>query len=263
MKRMTGRNIYIVDLGGVIAGRGLANFLRRAEESHFDAIWIRMGRGQGVDRNLGHPDLALIRAVLKAEGVDVWGWHVPFCKTPEAASREAELVLAWSDAARLDGVILDVERTPEYPRFQGGSLEAEIFASRIAAGLATRDKPVALSSHDQPLLHRNVPYQTLLAHIEDVCPQVYYQSGHVAARLEKSVRNYRTLLPPQQFVGRYKPTGNITVSDNLPLASAAECVHAARQFTAQVQAAGYFAHSFWCWDAAPDEIWRFFQETPV
>lgn len=260
---MSGRNIYIVDLATVIAARGLATFLRRAEESHFSAIWIRLGRGAGVDKNLTHPDLPLIQAVLKNIGVQVWGWHVPFCQDAAAATAEAEQILQLVDQYLLDGVVLDAERTSENPRFQGGVREVDLYAGRIAAGMRARNKPVALSSHDQPSLHRDLPFEGFLRHIDDVCPQIYYRSLDVATRFEKSVRDYKALLPARDFIGRYKPTGNITVSADLPHPDPKTAIAAAARFTQLVTNGGFFAHSFWCWDAAPDEIWHFFRTSPV
>ena len=57
MKRIHGRNIFIVNLANVLQPIGPALFLERATASRFSALWIRVGRGEG---RLGHWILASI-----------------------------------------------------------------------------------------------------------------------------------------------------------------------------------------------------------
>ena len=47
---------------------------------------MRAGRGEGVDPNMSHPAFPRLRDTLRAMGLGVWGWHVPFCKDAAAAS---------------------------------------------------------------------------------------------------------------------------------------------------------------------------------
>jgi hypothetical protein len=260
MTHMRGRNIFLVSLANVLQPIGPALFLERAASSRFDAVWIRIGRGPDADANLQHPDLATLRAALKQAGVGLWGWHVAFCAHPGAARREADLVLEWAERHELDGVALDVERTPDNPRFRGGAREAEVYAGRIAEGLTTTGRGVALSTHDQPSLHRDMPFETLLGLVHDVTPQVYYRSAQPGGRFARALRDYKALLPAQDFAQRFKPTGNITLGHDVSHASAESCIAGAREFVRLAKEAGAQSYGFWCWDAAPPEVWEFLRE---
>ena len=148
MAEMRGRNIFVVSLARILAGADVETLAGRARDAGLSAVWIRAGRGEGADPNLVHPGFAPLRDRLRERGLGVWGWHVPFCRDEAAASREAALVLDWAERHSLDGVVLDAERTPENPRFQGGATEAEVYSGAVADGLRARGKGVALSSHE-------------------------------------------------------------------------------------------------------------------
>jgi len=122
---------------------------------------------------------------------------------------------------------------------------------------------MALSSHDQPSLHADFPFAIFLSYVADNCPQVYYRSTSVATRFNKSVRDYKPLEAARDFQDRYKPTGNISMTDDVSLPNVTTCLKAAAKFIDLVHAGGYHAYSFWCWDSAPDEIWEFFKNTAV
>jgi hypothetical protein len=263
MKRIHGRNIFIVSLAKALEPIGPAHFLELATASRFSALWIRIGRGEGVDPNLARPELPALRSALQDAGVEIWGWHVSFCADPAAARREAELALEWVERHGFDGLILDLEKTPENPRFQGGAREAEIYAGRLADGLATQGRGIALSTHDQPSLHPDAPLRTVLEIVEDVTPQVYYRSAAVARRFKKSLRDYEALIGKEAIRRRYKPTGNITTGADVRLKSPAVSLAATRNFLRLVRKTGCGAYSFWCWDAAPPEIWDFLRREPV
>jgi hypothetical protein len=81
--------------------------------------------------------------------------------------------------------------------------------------------------------------------------------------LSKSIHDYKVVEAARNFKDRYKPTGNITISDDLPLPDVPTCLAATKNFIAAVNAGGYLGYSFWCMDTAPDAIWKLFKETPV
>jgi hypothetical protein len=263
MRRVTGRNIYLTSLRKVLGKKGPAAFAARCRESQFSAVWLRLARGPALDKNFALPELNSVRSELDKVGVELWGWHVPFCADQDAAREESAKVVQWAEQYSLAGVLLDAERTNESPRFRGGKPEAKIYAEAVHAGLSAKGRGIALSSHDQPALHKDLPFDIFLAHVEDNCPQVYYSSSKVATRFNKSVRDYTPLETGRDFKDRFKPTGNITVRDDVRLPSAKICLAAAKAFISLVKTGGYHAYSFWCWDSAPAEIWKFFRETPV
>jgi hypothetical protein len=264
MARVTGRNIYVTSLQAVLAKTGGAAALAATcADAKFSALWLRLGRGPQLDPNFRVAALPAVRKELDKVGIALWGWHVPFCADQDAAKAEASHVLTWADQYTLAGVLLDAERTPESPRFRGGAAEAETYAKTVLEGLSAKGRGVALSSHDQPALHHDLPFAVFLKDVNDNCPQVYYQSKNVATRFNKSVKQYAALEKDRNFKDRFKPTGNITVSDDVPLPDVATCLTAAQKFIDLVHAGGFAAYSFWCWDAAPTEIWKFFRDTPV
>jgi hypothetical protein len=263
MTAMQGRNIFVVDLATILAPIGPAVFLQRAVEGRFSAVWIRIARGEKLDPNLRLDSLPSLRKALADAGVALWGWHVAFCPGVAASRREAELVVELAERFDFAGVTLDVEKTPENPRFRGGPREAEVYAGRVAERLAARGRGVALSTHDQPSLHRDMPFDALLAHVHDVTPQVYYRGADASRRFAKCLRDYHALLPEAEFAARFKPTGNVTVGHDVGLPGVEACIAGARNFMELANRTGAKAYGFWCWDAAPAEIWAFFKETPV
>jgi hypothetical protein len=264
MTRVTGRNIYVTSLQVVLAKvGGAAALAANCADSKLDALWLRLGRGPRLDPNFGSAALTAVRKELDKAGIALWGWHVPFCADQDAAKAEADNVLTWADQYALTGVLLDAERTLESPRFRGGAVEAETYAKAILEGLSAKGRGVALSSHDQPTLHQDLPFTVFLKYVNDNCPQVYYQSKNVARRFNKSVTEYAALEKDRNFKGRFKPTGNITVSDDVPLPDVATCITATKKFIDLVHTGGFAAYSFWCWDSAPAEIWKFLRDTSV
>lgn len=262
MKRVLGRCMYIVSLAEVIDGRPAAEFAKAGKDAHLSAIWIRVGRGPNPADNLTLPGLANVKAELGKQGIELWGWHVPFCAKPDAARHEAELVATWLDAANLDGLIVDAERTKDSPRFRGGANEATIYCEALGKVLRPLGKGFAFSSHDQPALHTDLPFGAFLDVIPDVCPQVYYNTTAVQTRLKKSMDQYRTLIGSADFVDRYKPTGNISMGGDVGFKTVKACVQATETFVAKVTADGFTSYGFWCWDEAPSEVLAKLAELP-
>jgi hypothetical protein len=257
MNRIAGRNIYIVKLADVVrASGGVDAFVARCTQSRFRAIWIRLGYGPRLDPNLGLPDFGAIQNRLRANNIEIWGWHLPRCPNLNRAIQEAALVVEWANRYQLDGVLLDAESGNRY--FQGGAAEAERYAGDVYRGISALGKGVALSSHDQPRNFPGFPFAEFLRHVEDNSPQVYHKRD-VATRLEASIRQYRALEAGRDFQDRYKPVGNITVRGDVALPNAQTCVEAAREFMRLVARNGFLAYSFWCWDEAPAEIWDLFR----
>lgn len=240
-----------------------AQFAAKCGRAHLKGVWIRAGRGASRDANLRHPMLAALRTELSAIGVELWGWHVPFCADKNAAADEASKVLSWVDDAALAGMVVDAERTPESPRFRGTEREALAYLDPLRKGLEGSGRGIAFSSHDQPSLHRDMPFAPFLDHIEDVCPQVYYTTARPDTRLRKSIRDYKNLIPANDFLSRYKPTGNITMIEDVRFPDVATCLSATSKFFDLVASNGFASCSFWCADTAPEEIWQLFSDTPA
>jgi hypothetical protein len=263
VKRTDGRNAFVTDLAHVIGRRDSGEYARACSQARLKGVWIRVGRGPNRDPNMTFPKLAAIRTELTALGIELWGWHVPFCADRQAAADEAAKVLSWADDGHLDGIVVDAERTPDSPRFRGTEQEAVIYLRALTKGLDAAGRGVAFSSHDQPSLHRDMPFQPFLDFIQDVCPQVYYTSAKPETRLQKSIRDYRALIPAPEFVFRYKPTGNITMKEDVKFSDLDTCLTATSRFLDLVKSNGFSSCSFWCSDTAPDEVWQRLRDTPT
>ena len=119
MKRIVGRNIYVTKLHTVLTSAGgAARLASRCKDSQFSAVWLRVGRGPNLDNNFTGTEIAAFRTELDNAGIELWGWHVPFCADIAAANDEADKLLHWADQFDLAGVLLDAERTSESPRFR-------------------------------------------------------------------------------------------------------------------------------------------------
>jgi hypothetical protein len=139
MKRITGRNIYIASLHRVLASAGGAtNLANRCKDSRFSAVWIRIGRGPNLDKNFATQEMIIFRKELDKTGIELWGWHVPFCANVAAANEEAERVVQWANEFDLAGVLLDAEKTPD-PRFRGGQVRLKSTRRKFKPGCRQRD----------------------------------------------------------------------------------------------------------------------------
>lgn len=260
-KRVLGRNMYIVILEQVVHKAGGAHkFAQRCAAINLSSIWARLGEADHLDVNFSFTDYKDVLSELKTAGVETWGYHKPRCPDKKHAADEARAVCDWAQRYDLGGVILDSERENRL-RFLGGEAEAVLYTSLVRKGLDALGKGLALSSHDRPSLHTDLPIPAFLKYVHDNCPQVYYHTD-VPGRLNASVRDY-SRIEPNNFKDRYKPTGNITVRSDVALPDARTCVQKAGEFIGLVKSHGFTAYSFWCWDEAPDEIFDYLQGEPV
>jgi hypothetical protein len=266
MNRVVGRNIYIVDLSLVVDSAGGPQcFAKQCRDSSFSAVWLRLGRGTTPSANFQLPEIKEIRTELKNAGIAVWGWHVPQCPDAASAAAEANLVANWAGTYSLDGVLLDAEQDEKGKKnyFLGGPAEAKTYASTIQQAFQQSGRGLALSSHDQPQKHPGFPFDVFLSYVADNCPQLYYTAEPVADRLKLSTTGYGPLEKGRDFTDRYRPVGNITVTDDVPLPSVDICIQKTKDFIALMKTNGFKAYSFWCWDQAPPYLWSTFHATPV
>ncbi len=210
MTVLGGRSVFIVDAPVLIHRLGTPQISAQATRAHLKSVWIRIGRGQVVQPGLVKALARQLGAALEKAGVELWGWHVPFAGTDDAAQAEVDLVLSWARDFELAGVITDAERTHNPPRFQGGAAQARLYATYLAAGLAADQKGFAFSSHDQPSLHRDLPFAEFLSGGGAALPQVYGVAADPGPRLGRSEADYRPLLGAD-FAARYMPTANASM----------------------------------------------------
>ena len=263
MRRAIGRHVFVVDLRATMGDDSLDAFAAKCARARFNSVWVRVGRGAALDRNFSIPGAADIAKAFRAAGVELWGWHVPFCARAAAARTESDNVWNWAFEFGLDGIVVDAEATPENPRFQGGAAQARAYMQPLSAALASAGKGLALSSHDQPPLHSDLPFDEFSRWVFDVCPQVYHRGHDVETRLARSIAGFAPLETGRDFADRYKPTGNISTRGDVRVGDAKECLAAAGQFIGLAKANGFAGYGFWCLDDAPGAIWDFLAKTPV
>ena len=114
------------------------------------------------------PDVA---RALRAQGIQVWGWHYVYGDKP---ADEARIAVRRSVQLQLDGYVIDAEA--EYRR-PGMAAAARLFMSTLREGLPG-DTLVALSSFRYPSLHRQLPWKAFLDSCDLNMPQVYWEQSH-------------------------------------------------------------------------------------
>jgi hypothetical protein len=154
----------------------------------------------------------------------------------------------------LDGIIVDAERTTHPQRFQGNAAQASAYMLGVSQAMTRVGKGIAFSSHDQPNLHRELPFAEFLAVPAPALPQVYSHDRQPRTRLEKSEAAYRPLLGTG-YQARYMPTANGSMVGEGAFASEYDCVVSAGRFLDLVAERGYLGHSFWCWEEMPNSLW--------
>lgn len=263
MRRTAGRNIFIVDLQKALGAASAAAFAGKCNDAHMSGVWIRIGRGASPDANLSVPRLRDVQRALTDAGVALWGWHVPICMTTKDAASEADRVLDWLDQARLAGIVVNAGGTDASSQFRGGPDEAAVYATALAGGVRRRNCGVAFSSRAQPAQNGDLPFKSFLDRIADICPQVLDRTADPARGLSRSIGDYKSIVGAPWFASRYRPSGNITMSGDIPFPDVETCLTATAAFLRQVKANGFESHSFWCWDTAPAEIWQLFNRMPA
>ena len=78
----------------------------------------------------------------------------------------------------------------------------------------------------------------------------------------KSVDDYKIAEGERNIRNRYGPTGNVTITSDIPFSSAHACLAATRNFITAVEHRGYGGYSFWCMDEAPQELWPLLEDLP-
>ena len=171
-------------------------------------------------------------------------------------------MLSWANDFELEGVITDAERTENPPRFQGSAAQASLYTTSLADGLASAGRGFGFSSHDQPSLHRDLPFVEFLAKGEPVLPQVYNTTANPTPRLDKSEHDYRALLGPS-FDARYMPTANASMVGEGGFADEATCLKSVSIFLDLVAARKFPGHSFWCWEEVTAAFWSLLERRPA
>jgi hypothetical protein len=130
---------------------------------------------------------------LRAEGIQVWGWHYLYGDDPYG---EADIAIRRAQQYSIDLYAIDAES--EY-KAAGKSVAAYRFMSRLRSTLP--DLPVALCSYRFPSLHPELPWKEFLEKCDYSMPQVYWKAKHdPAPQLERCYQEYLIRVPPRPLI---------------------------------------------------------------
>ncbi len=210
----------------------------RARAADLSHVLIKIADGSNwpynYDREADVDLVPPVRDALRAEGVEVWGWHYVRGNDPEG---EASLAVRRMRELNLDGYVIDAEA--EYRDRRKRSAAARFMRS-LRAGLP--DVPVALSTYRYPRVHAELPFEEFLQGCDYAMPQVYFeQARNPEWQLERSVEQYMNLRParpviptaPAYSAGGWRPT-----ADEL------------QRFFQKARDIGLTAANAWSWDFA-------------
>lgn len=256
---ITGRNMFIWKLEPVLNSEmGVKNFVRKAKKAKLSSVWIKIAAGSSpyMD-NLGS-DFNSVRDELMNQGIAVWGWHEPRCKTVPAAEAEAQVVSDLAKEFIVKGILMDAEKPEGNLFFQGGPGEATAYAKKLRELLDQRGLGLAICSHDVPHNFPNFPFEEFARHAHINAPQVYYGgSSSVQNRLDRAINANSMLSIP------FVPVGAGWIGDAGGCSSGSACAERALAFMHLVRKHGFPGYGFWHWSGAPSNLWEVLFNTPV
>ena len=256
---ITGRNMFIWRLSTILkVEMGIYNFVRKAKRAKLSSVWIKIAFGSSPYSSNINDDLVRVRDKLKNEGISVWGYHEPRCKTEEIAKNEAELVAKLAEDLQLHGILMDAEKPEGNVFFQGGEQEADVYARRLRQLCDESGLGLAICSHDIPQNFPDFPFESFAEHAHVNASQVYYGSSpSVQNRLERAINSNTMLTIP------FIPVGSGWVGDGGGCASASACAERAVIFMQLVRENQFPGYSFWHWAGAPMALWEVLFDHPV
>jgi hypothetical protein len=253
MKSIRGRCMYIWKLAPVIEQElGIKGMLKKAKAAKLSGVWIKIAEGAHPYPNVsGDTGIAFhnLREAFAAAGIDVWGWHIPYCATNADSEKEAALVAKLADDLQLDGVLMDAESEAAF--FKGDKKTATAYAKALRKRLNDSERTLGISSHDIPTNFPGFPFDAFAAYAEVNAPQVYYGgSPSVANRLDAAIKANGHLEID------FCPVGAGWIGDSGGCTSGSACAERALAFMNLVRQDGFHGYSFWHWEGAPSKLWQ-------
>lgn len=176
--------------------RAIANV---AKKSNFTHVILKIADGAfpyNVNRQTNEDYVGPVVDELRAQGIEVWGWHYVYGDYPTS---EANIAVKRMKEFNLSGYVIDAEMEYKEP---GKKNAAEAFMKILRKNLP--DTPMALSSYRFPRYHPQLPWKTFLDYCDYNMPQVYWEQNHNAeANLRRSVKEFQNITPFRPVI----PTG--------------------------------------------------------
>lgn len=181
-----------------------------AKNAGFSHVLLKIADGTyayNVDKDTKTDLLPPVIQALRANGIQVWGWHYVYGNNPVG---EANMAVQRLQQLDLEGYVIDAEIEYKQP---GKAAAAQRFMDRLRASLPAL--PMALSSYRFPSFHRQFPWKVFLEKVDYNMPQVYWEQNHNAeANLRRCVREFQAIQPfrpifptgPTYKTGGWRPT---------------------------------------------------------
>jgi hypothetical protein len=264
---LSGRAMYVWQLKNVVGSGSTDAVVARAKRAKLSSLWVKIGDGAKAFENIkGAPGKLLQDLVAKstAAGIDVLGYHVPWCADEHSTSNEIDFVTKTIGSFKLAGVVVDNEDGASY--FKGTVETAAQYASGIKQAMKNAGKVVLMSSNDIVSLHPKACAETIGKHIDINAPQVYYGgSTSVSSRLNRAALENADIDAP------FFPVGAAFLSDGGDggFQDADTCAAWAEDFINLVSLLHhsspdqYPGYGFWNWEEAPDPLWQVLYDTEV
>lgn len=209
----------------------IANLAQQAEFSH---ALIKLADGShpyNYDYDNGIDLVPPVSQALRAQGIQVWGWHYIYGADPIG---EANTAIQRVMQIKPDVYVLDVEREFKEP---GKASAAEKFMDKLRDSLPSL--PIALCSYRFPSYHPQIPWQIFLEKCDLNMPQVYWEFAHnPTEQLTRSVREFQAMTP-------YRPI--IPIGAAYRRGSWSPTIDDVQQFLQTAQDLNLSAANFWEW----------------
>ncbi len=204
-----GKGIFIWKVKDCESGNPTA-IAAAARAAGFQHVLVKIANGNlpyNLDKNSNKDLLPPVIQALRADGIQVWGWHYVYGFDPIG---EANIAIQRIQELGLEGYIIDAEDEYKQP---GRAAVAKRFLQKLRGSLPSL--PMALSSFRFPSFHRQIPWSTFLEYVDFNMPQVYWEQNHnPEPQLRRSVREFQALQPyhpviptgPAYKVGGWRPT---------------------------------------------------------
>jgi len=266
---LSGRAMYIWRLRHVVGSGSTDAVLAQAKRAKISSLWVKIGDGaKAFENTKGAAGKLLQDLVAKsaAAGIEVFGYHVPWCADEHSAANEIEFVAKTVVSWKLAGVVVDNEDGPSY--FKGTAQTAAQYARGISLAMKQAGKLVLMSSNDVVSLHPKAFAGIIGQSIDINAPQVYYgESASVSSRLNRAVRENKNIAAP------FFPVGAAFLRSETEhdggFLDPNKCAAWAKDFINLVSLLHHSSpdqfpgYGFWNWEEAPEEVWQVLYDADV
>jgi hypothetical protein len=192
---LSGKGFFTWKLQNVEGGNpgAIVTLARLANLSH---VLVKIADGTfpyNIDLSTGLDRALQVTLALRANGIQVWGWHYVYGDEPIA---EASRAIQRIQALNVDGYVINAEAEYKSPAKREAARQ---FMNQLRSVLPKL--PVALSSYRFPSIHPDLPWREFLERCDYNMPQVYWIRAHnPGAQLVRTLREFQSVTPYRPIV---------------------------------------------------------------